>query len=766
MISVKAFIVAAEWTDKGGRNELRFYCRSESGEFVEFLVDKIPPVFFVEEKVPAAAISVKHKRVKSELLSFDGKRVDIIYFNTIRDLKRAVKELEDLKYKVYEGDVDPLKRFLMERFIYAQVELTGELSKMGSKLFFKNPIVKAANCTPLLKTVSIDIETDRMNSVYSAAFHLKFGESEKKLVLMRGDGENREWLHYYKSERELLEGVKNYILAEDPDIIIGWHVVGFDLNILEKRGSELNIPFNIGRGGRGISLRKRDNGSYFVNVPGRVVMDGPQSLRVSFYNFDDYSLESVSNKLLGRGKLIAGNEDKGEEIERLFEEDKVRLAEYNLNDAVLVTEIFKVTGLVELAVKRAQISGMLLDQLGSMTGAFDHFMLPNIHRGGYVASSVKDVEGGEHAAGGFVMDPAAGIYEDVVVLDFTSLYPTIILTFKIDPFSNLLKHADPLNTPAGYRFSGTHHFLPERIEKLLKQRREAKEKKDSYLSMAIKILMNSFYGVMGSYGCRFYDNALPSAITGTGKWLLIKSREYLEEKGYKVLYGDTDSLFVKLKEGEGVTGEETGRRLAADLNDYWRVRLKKEFKVDSYLELKFEKFYRRFILTQARGGEGGAKKRYAGLIRRGNDEEIEFVGMEAVRSDWTRLAKDFQEELYRKVFNYEDPSDYIKEVVRGLKEGEFNDKLIYRKRLRKDLSDYVKNVPPQVKAARLGVIKGNRVEYLITRRGPVPVVMESSDIDYNHYIEKQLKPVADSLLQLMGRSFDEILGGEQLDFFD
>ncbi len=102
------------------------------------------------------------------------------------------------------------------------------------------------------------------------------------------------------------------------------------------------------------------------------------------------------------------------------------------------------------------------------------------------------------------MDPIPGIYDDVVVLDFKSLYPSIIQTFKIDPLSNLLSEKDTIETLNGYKFSSTKHFLPEFIDHLIEQRNIAKKKNDKALSQAIKILMNSFYGVMGSFGCRFY----------------------------------------------------------------------------------------------------------------------------------------------------------------------------------------------------------------------------------------------------------------------
>ena len=141
--------------------------------------------------------------------------------------------------------------------------------------------------------------------------------------------------------------------------------------------------------------------------------------------------------------------------------------------------------------------------------------------------------------------------------------------------------------------------------------------------------------------------------------------------------------------------------------------------------------------------------------------------MEFVRSDWTKLAKEFQVELYKKIFNGEDVTEWIKTIVKKVNEGLFDNKLIYQKRLRKNLEEYVKNVPPQVRAAKMIDRNSGTIQYLITKRGPIPIELKHDDIDYQHYIEKQLKPIADSVLVLLGKSFDSIVSiSNQLSFFD
>lgn len=783
-ISTNVFLLTGEWSDYKDKNVLRFIGTSNEIGTVEVIITNNKPVFFVESEEEFNFTAKTFLRKKTPLKNYNFKSVDALYFNEQKRLTELADELDKLGKTTFESDIDPLRRFLMEKSINAQMKITGAGEKRESLTRFINPSIESINISPVFTVASIDIETGaKSNTLYSIAIHITGKNGDIKDVFMLDESLETDYekkitssinesefsLRLFNDERNLLLNFFKYFKEINPDIIIGWHVIGFDLLFLDSKCRELNINFDIARANGRVVIRQRKPGGYFISVTGRVVIDGPSSLRASFFNFEDFKLETVSQELLGIGKTITPDENKIEEIDRLFKDDKKSLAKYNLQDAILVTDIFNKTGLIELSVKRSQISGLLMDQLGMMTAAFDHFYLPRLHKAGFVAPNLKDIHTIEHAAGGYVIEPTPGIYEHIVVLDFKSLYPSIIQTFKIDPYSLLMKDVDTIETLNGYKFSATHHILPDFIDELMQLREEAKKKKDKQLSQAIKILMNSFYGVMGSFGCRFYHPDLPRAITGTGHKLLIVSQRYLEKKGLKVIYGDTDSLFVMLKDVEMENGESQGIKIVKELNQYWKNKLKKDYKVNSHLELEFEKYYRKFIITPARGSETGAKKRYAGLIltttESGVKEKIEFVGMESVRSDWTKLAKDFQIELYEKIFKEEDVDDWIRDIIKNLKAGKYDDKLIYRKRLRKDVDDYTKNVPPHARAAKLLNEPKDVIYYAITQRGPIPVELKHTDFDYDHYIEKQLKPIADSVLSLLGKSFDSIVGTNQMSFF-
>ena len=245
-------------------------------------------------------------------------------------------------------------------------------------------------------------------------------------------------------------------------------------------------------------------------------------------------------------------------------------------------------------------------------------------------------------------------------------------------------------------------ILPELIEELWGAREEAKKNKDAPLSQAVKILMNSFYGVLAAESCRFYDSRLASSITRRGHEIIQQSRDYLETKGYPVIYGDTDSLFLLLGDGvEEPAARMLGAKLAESMNVWWRERLHDELQLDSFLEIEFETHYLRFLMPTVRGDRTGSKKRYAGLIRYGeNDHEMVFKGLESVRTDWTPLARRFQRELYRRVFMNEPFESFVQETLQALLKGELDHELVYRKRLRRPIDSYQRNIPPHVQAAK------------------------------------------------------------------
>ena len=782
---IPAFLLTRQWSDDTDGIRLDFWLTSARGPR-KVSIHRQQALFFLRTREAdeaglllqgASGVEIKPLALKT----FDGDAVSAVYFASQQQLYRARDRLALAGIKCYEADIRPVERFLCERFITASVDVEAD----DKQRELHDVRLAPGDYRPQLEVMSLDIESDFETD---ELFSIAFVTAEVRRVLMIGKGEDDAVIEYVTDEAALLRRWVEWVRRLDPDILIGWNVINFDLYMLQQKARSTGVPLAIGRADSIPRWRQsqQDASQHFVLVPGRVVLDGIDTLRSATYNFASFALESVARELLGRGKLIhSANGDplhKAREIRRQFHEDKTALAEYNLEDCRLVWEIFEHAGLIDFSIERARLTGLEMDRPGGSVAAFDNLYLPRLHRKGYVAPNIGDYEGELGAPGGYVMDSKPGLRDSVLVLDYKSLYPSIIRSFRVDPYARIAAiGASSQDIVPGYDGASFHkheHILPQIIENLWAARDEARRHGNSALSQAIKIIMNSFYGVLGTTGCRLHDSRLTSSITKRGHDIILRTVELIEAEGYEVIYGDTDSVFVALPGVETNAGAaEIGARLVGVVNAWWREQLKRDYGIESCLEMEFETHFKQFFMPTVRGSEQGSKKRYAGLI---DDEQgvrrIVYKGLETVRTDWTELARNFQQTLYRLIFDGEEYADYIRHLVEDLHAGRLDDQLVYRKRLRKKLSEYRKNVPPHAQAAikaeaeflRDGSPSRYRnrswIEYVITVAGAQTLECRHDRLDYEHYVEKQLTPIADTILNTVGSSMEAVLA-KQRDLF-
>jgi DNA polymerase-2 len=149
------------------------------------------------------------------------------------------------------------------------------------------------------------------------------------------------------------------------------------------------------------------------------------------------------------------------------------------------------------------------------------------------------------------------------------------------------------------------------------------------------------------------------------------------------------------------------------------------------------------------------------------DGRVDFTGMEAVRGDWTPMARDVQRELFARLFSDRPVDVYLRGIVADLRAGLLDDKLVYTKALRKAPEAYTTTTPPHVAAARkMEDGPRRRIAYVITRDGPEPAGTRKSPLDHEHYVHKQVRPVAEPVLALLGLDFVEVIGDRrQLSLF-
>lgn len=802
---IRCFLLSREWRDGPSGVTVTLWGLADDGP-VKAVCDAEAVMFVPRHIGREVTDAVGARREEVPLRSLSGEPVDALYFPRQRDLIAARDRLRTQLVVPMESDVKPSDRFVMERFVTGAFEVTGRVSRSGGVRVVREARVRGIErpgreALPLLTTVSLDLETDGPEgTLLSFALVVRGplraeGLARESVVVVGadvGEGPREEGLSFVVDERALVETLLDRVALLDPDVIIGWNVIEFDLAVLERRCQALGVPFALGRAGERARIIPGDRGQVSVaRVPGRVVLDGIATLKNATWSFERYTLEHVGRELLGRGKKLDGTArskaEKVAEIRRMAREDPRALAAYNLEDARLVADVFEKADLLGFAFARAELVGLPLDRQGGSVAAFDHLYLPRLHRAGFVAPDVGVEVEAVPSPGGEVLESVPGLHRDVLAFDFRSLYPSIIRTFRIDPLglSRALHAPEATLAPEerplvpgfdGARFTREPAILPSLIARLTEARKEAQAAGNEALSRAIKIQMNSFYGVLGTPGCRFFDPRLASSITRRGHEVIHRAERFFEERGLRVLYGDTDSVFVHAEGRATRDGLPTfGRALAEEATDTLAREIEAEHGLASALELRFDAHYHVFLMPTMRGTDVGSKKRYAGAVRK-DDGTLELVlrGLEAVRTDWTPLARRVQRELLERVFTNEPWEGWLRQLREDLVRGRLDRELVYRKRLRRDLDAYGA-APPHVKAARMlreeGVDDADggpaEVEYVMTTKGPVPIAKldpRAGPIDYAHYLDKQLAPACDVVLPVLGTSFARV-AGNQLSLF-
>ncbi|MDR0629545.1 MAG: DNA polymerase II [Treponema sp.] len=770
------------------RDRLYFIGRLEDGRSFAVMESRWRPSVYVPQEVLTRQenlfSSLSYEKLPSKLEAFDGQAQGTyacLQFPRYRDRAQAVRILEQAGIPTPYGDMKFPDSFLAERYIKGPVEIRGA-SRPGQVVaaVFPNPVLSPLD-SPMnvpLTIASVDIETDtRDGSILAiglAVTDTRFKEpsgfvrvrSPEKTRMTSSEGR----VLFHPDERSMLRAFMEDIRRVDPDVLTGWNFLDFDFKCLWDRCAWHRIPFTLGRSLdlEGVYLSGEGRSSAAALVPGRQVLDALRIVRsgpkVSGVHFTDYTLETVSQVVLGEGKLVsAAGTGKIAALAHLYSHDPVRFGAYCYQDAVLVLRILGQTGLFRLTVERSCLTGVSLDKAWTSVVSFERIYGMELLKRGIAPPQPAPEITVSGATGGTLLEPRPGFFSNVAVFDFRSLYPSIIRTFNIDPLSYArAKAAAPasglIKAPNGAVFSSLPGLLPGLIEEYFAARKAALDRGDENAAYVYKILMNSFYGVLGTKACRYGRTELAGAITSFArKWLLF-SRDWFTGQGFRVLYGDTDSLFVETRLGDGAAYQDffvLCQGLAAELNALLAGRIDHEYHRASFMELRFEKAYRRFMIPPLRAfsesaGRGRAKGYGGYLLDASGTLSVEVKGMEAVRSDATPLARRLQMELLEMVFaggREAELSEKVQETIGQLRRGELDEALIYRKRLSRPPETYTSSTPPQVKAARLLGWKGRRgtVAFVWTLKGPEPALLPHAPFDYDHYINAQVLPVARSI---------------------
>ncbi|MBT5873605.1 MAG: DNA polymerase II [Candidatus Latescibacteria bacterium] len=769
---IRAFLLHVFYRHQRGKYVICVIGKLESGETFAYTDDRHPPVFYIRESDRAATPCLDKGGIvqitDSQMKTMDGESVLSIQSHDIKDHRSSVRKLTEGGIRTYEGDMNPSLNYLISQEFRASFLISGTWRPGdGIDRVYTNPELVAAHWEPQLSVLSIDIETsESADRVYSVALvgrneSLDYQTDEIHLV---GEAHEDDPSHVvcHANERRLLAAIGARIQEMDPDIITGWNVIDFDLPVLAKRCRSYNLPFNLGRTRENSWYQEGKvwGGSRMV-IYGRQVLDALHLVRGTMTRYEDYRLDTVAKAVLGREKTLSHETDESmaDRILRAYEQDREAFIEYCLEDARLVQEILQKEGLITLTIRRCLLTGLPLERSWGSVAAFDTMYISGLHARHRVAPTLGiDQAINRGSPGGLILHPRAGLYRHVLVFDFQSLYPSIMRTFNIDPLAYIEgrkiqqsggeKGDELIIAPNGAPFDRKLGILPEILERFFMSRAEAKNNDDSLASFAYKIIMNSCYGVLASGACRFADPDLVSAITGFGHYLLRWVESDLKERGYEVIYGDTDSLFVDPGMDDDISLSDAlhfGEDLCNKANEALRTHVTDSYGVTSRLELEFEKYYRRFLLPSGRGTKDrGRAKGYAGQRVDQEGPLLEIVGMEAVRRDWTDMAHGLQRDLLAYLFADKSAieiEELIFSWVKSVRNGEKDRELVYRKNLRKPVVEYTRNIPPHVRAAAQMPNPSGVIHYVITVNGPQPAGYVNAPLDYDHYVMKQIEPL-------------------------
>lgn len=723
--------------------------------------------------------TVKPKSVKIVKRTFLGREVEAIKVSfhhpkDIPSLRHAIRDFPGVK-EIYEFDIPSARRYLVDRALtpMAGVEVRGEIEEReGLKtILVEAPPKPVPAPEPKLNVMSFDIEvynptgSPRPDKDPILMVSLADSRGFRKVITWKDLGAKLEYVEVVNSEREMLERFVELVKERDIDVLLGYNTDLFDFPYIRERAKQLRLKLGLGRDGSEVIARKRRFATA-ARVRGRVHVDVFAMVNflatIGTIRLIHYTLEDVYRHMLGKEKpdfeftqMVSAWEKGGEPGRRLLE--------YSMSDADATLELG--LELLPLFVELTRVVGQTLFDVSRMTPGqlVEWLLIAEAHRRGELIPARpvgEEFEGRleETYVGAYVMEPVKGLHEDLVVYDFRSLYPSIIVTHNIDPSTlkcKCCKSGEATRVPElGYYFCTKRRgFIPSTLERLIQERvrlkqemkRHKRESKE-YTALnarqtAFKIISNSFYGMLGYPRARWYFKECAESVTSFGRHYIHKTIEMAKDYGLEVIYGDTDSLFCKLN---GKSHEEA-IKFMEKVNE----------SLPGIMELELEGFYPRGIFI--------TKKRYAMIDREGR---MVVKGLEFVRRDWAAIAKRTQEEVLKAILRDGSPekaAEIVRRTTKDVLEGKVNlDDLIIYTQLKMPIESY-RAIGPHVVAARRLRELGHEVEpgmmiAYIEVRGPgsisdraVPVEdFKGKEYDPDYYVGHQVLPAVMRIMEVLG----------------
>ncbi len=741
------------------------------------IVDKISKLSFEDEGRTIKVINVKE--VEKNIL---GQKKSLIKITCQfpKDISKIRDAIKDATLNTFEYDIPFTNKYLLDHDITPLNRLDVEVKKSSFSLNIPCFEIKSFETTETqledLNVLAVDIETYNplgkrfipeeqpilMIALYSKNF--------KKVITWKKFKDNKN-VEFVDNEADLLRRFQEVVKELNPDIITGYYSDGFDFPYISTRAKQHKIKLRLGIDNS--ELMVRDSKASIFGIAHIDVFNFIKRVMGRTLETDSFSLNDVAFEILNEKKHDVDIDNLADVWDNNPEQLSV-FAKYNLQDAKLTFDLFnkvffniaemvKITNLTPYDVNRKGFSQLVEAFIIKQTKEFNEIILNKPKYNEVVGR--KDVK----FKGAFVFEPKPGLYDDIVIFDFRSLYPTIITSHNISPSSlNCTCCKDHSNQNPDNKdiwfCNNRIGFISKILENLVRRRMRIKEllkqNKDDILLKArvgsLKLLSNSFYGYLGFFGARWYCLECAETVTAFGRHYIKKVIDEATNNGFKIIYSDTDSIFITL-DGKS---KESAIKLVDNINA----------ELPELMELEYEGYYPRGIFVSAKQGISGAKKRYALLNEK---RALKITGFEAVRRNVSNIAKTTQKNILKIVLEKNDKDkalEYIKKVLTDLREKKIKNKdvTIYT-RLSKELDEY-DNVGPHVAVAKRmkeqgsDVGAGTLVEYIITEvkgiireKARIPKEIKQGEYDAEYYINNQVVPAVEKIFEVLGFNKEDIL---------
>lgn len=793
----------------GSKPVLRIFGKTENNKTICCFYDKFLPYFYVRKtdenikKVEELGLNyVLEKKFLPVGYSEEPTSVIKILLND----PKSVPAAREMFNESFDSDVLFKYRFMVDMdlkgmcwYEFEGIPVKTHLSKVPTyEIKSIHPVERPGNAE--LRFMCLDIEClqidfsrqidSKKDSIIMIAlsFFPNYKDHDKIVLVSKPFSGKNSVSH--ADEKEMLEEFLKIIEEYDPDVVTGYNIMSFDLPHILDRLKKYDLSPSIGRSDKAVFSRpaqitgKSDNRLQVqdITIPGRIVFDSYQILKRDVnIRLHRYDLGTVVRELIGEKK----GDVKFQEIPTLWKNDVQKLVDYAERDAVISLKLVLEKRLMDKFVEISKLSGVLLqDSFGGQTVRIETLVMHEFKKRNMIMplkpnKQLLDKRAEEKLKGATVLDPEKGLHRTcTLVLDFQSLYPSIIKVYNVSPDSLVFGETGvKCNTsPTGARFVSGEVYngvfptiirelvdTRQRVKKLMKQAEGEEKMVLDAKQHAIKILANSMYGYCGYIRARLYTHEVASSITAYGRSNIEKTKKIVEANfSAKVIYGDTDSLFLKTD----ITDMEVAKELGENIS---------KFASKGELVFEFEKIYKAFLII--------AKKRYAGwkFVKsdKGWEEKIEMKGIETVRRDWCPLVTEAMNNVINIMLKEGDTkkaTDLVKKILQDLLEGRAPlEKLIIIKGITKSLESYDGTLPHIELAKKMKIRNprdppkvGERIEYIITRgkdllskraEHPEYVAKYNIPIDSEYYINNQVLPPIERILSSVGVERSELFGG-------